>query len=206
MPYASTALRLPSLAEQTKILNTTGKHVAGYRDHMIFSLALGSALREHEIVALDVGDVVDSKGAIRPRLQLKAYKGRKKTKKARAAQFVFLNRTLRAKLATFVKWKRRRGELVGPDDPLFVGTNIPHDRLSTRTIRYQCHRWQKEAGIDLPYNFHSFRHACLTNLYRNTKNLRVVQRMARHSDVNMTQIYAHVSDDEVARGADGIPC
>jgi len=43
--------------EQKLILKTTGEHRDGYRDHVIISLALGTGLREHELIALHVGDV-----------------------------------------------------------------------------------------------------------------------------------------------------
>ena len=43
--------------EQRAILKTSGEHARGFRDHVIFSMALGTALREHEILALNVGDV-----------------------------------------------------------------------------------------------------------------------------------------------------
>jgi integrase len=58
--------------EQRLLLKTTGQHRAGFRDHVIFSLALGTALREHEILALDVGDVFDDAGKAR-RVYIYAY-------------------------------------------------------------------------------------------------------------------------------------
>ena len=41
--------------EQKSLLRVTGAHVAGWRDHCIYSLATGTGLREHEILALDIG-------------------------------------------------------------------------------------------------------------------------------------------------------
>ena len=41
--------------EQKMILKTTGEHRDGFRDHCIISLALGTGLREHELLALDCG-------------------------------------------------------------------------------------------------------------------------------------------------------
>jgi len=43
--------------EQQRLLKVTGEHKAGFRDHVLFSLALGTGLRDHELLALDVGDV-----------------------------------------------------------------------------------------------------------------------------------------------------
>ena len=46
-------------AEQRAILRATAKHS---RDHMIISLALGTALRLGEIVGLNAGDVYNGNG------------------------------------------------------------------------------------------------------------------------------------------------
>jgi hypothetical protein len=43
----------------------TGEHREGSRDHCIFAAALGTALREHEIAALNVGDVLHEDGRVR---------------------------------------------------------------------------------------------------------------------------------------------
>ena len=45
--------------EQKLILKTTGEHHDGFRDHVLISLALGTEPREHELLALDMGDVFD---------------------------------------------------------------------------------------------------------------------------------------------------
>jgi site-specific recombinase XerC len=58
--------------EQRAPLEVTGEHRAGYRDHMLYAMALGAGLREHEFIALSVGDVSRSSG---PRRRLSVLKG-----------------------------------------------------------------------------------------------------------------------------------
>jgi integrase len=53
--------------EQMLILRTTGEHRDGYRDHVLISLALGTGLRECELLALDCGEVFDEDGRARRR-------------------------------------------------------------------------------------------------------------------------------------------
>ena len=60
--------------EQKLILKTTGEHRDGYRDHVIISLALGTGLREHELLALDCGDVFDDDGRARRKVTLRVFK------------------------------------------------------------------------------------------------------------------------------------
>ncbi len=47
---------------------------------------------------------------------------------------------------------------------------------------------------------HSFRHYFVTTVLRATGNLKLAQELARHASVQVTQRYAHLSDDELDRG------
>jgi site-specific recombinase XerD len=40
--------------EQRALLKVTGEHRAGFRDHVLYAMALGTGLREHEFIALSV--------------------------------------------------------------------------------------------------------------------------------------------------------
>jgi integrase/recombinase XerC len=53
-------------------LKVTGEHRAGYCDHLLYALALGTGLREHELIALSVGDVFRD-GKPRRRLLLSVF-------------------------------------------------------------------------------------------------------------------------------------
>lgn len=60
--------------EQATLLKVTGERRDGFRDHVIFAVALGTGLREHEIAALDVGDVLHEDGRVRRRIALRTFK------------------------------------------------------------------------------------------------------------------------------------
>ena len=60
--------------EQRALLKVTGEHRAGYPDHVLYAMALGTGLREHELIALTVGDVF-REGRPRRRLLLSVFKG-----------------------------------------------------------------------------------------------------------------------------------
>ncbi|HSO11912.1 MAG TPA: tyrosine-type recombinase/integrase [Anaerolineales bacterium] len=47
---------------------------------------------------------------------------------------------------------------------------------------------------------HSFRHYFVTAILRGSGNLKLAQELARHSNIQVTQRYAHLSDDELDRG------
>src|SRR5678809_817288 len=87
--YADRTKRPPrtlSDAEQAKLLKVSGQHADTFRDHMIFSLALGTALREGEICALDVRDVMRPDGHTKRSIQLRhfARKGNRDNADARS--------------------------------------------------------------------------------------------------------------------------
>ena len=61
-------------AEQALLLRVTGQRADGFRDHVLIAVGLGTALREHEVLALDVGDVFDEAGKACRRVRLRVFK------------------------------------------------------------------------------------------------------------------------------------
>jgi integrase len=47
---------------------------------------------------------------------------------------------------------------------------------------------------------HSFRHYFVTTVLNATGNLKLAQELARHTNIAITQRYAHLSNDELDRG------
>jgi integrase/recombinase XerC len=47
---------------------------------------------------------------------------------------------------------------------------------------------------------HSFRHYFVTAVLRGSGNLKLAQELARHANIQVTQRYAHLSDDELDKG------
>lgn len=202
MPYVSddTTITLTD-HEQKLLLSTTGKHRDGFRDHMIFAVAIGTALREHEICALKMHQIFDETGKVRRRSKLDTFK--RSNSDAKLQEFI-LPDALQYKFAKFYRWKEANGEPMGPNDPVFYSRE--GGPLSTRMLRYLFAKWQKLAGFERRLTFHHLRHTALTHLYANTKDIRLTQRIARHKSVLSTQRYTHSSDEEVLRAARALSC
>lgn len=208
MSYAARTKRPPrtlSDAEQAKLLKISGAKKDDFRDHVLFSLALGTGLREIEIVGLDVGDVAGPNDRAKRMIQLRVYarKGRAKGIDPKS-QRVHLPDGTYYKLDKFL----RVGGADAPakryrDSPLFLSRE--GHRLSTRRLREIFREWQKRAGFDHLYCFHELRHTAITNTYRATRNIRIAQQQARHVDIETTTIYEHASDQEVASAVRGLP-
>ena len=196
-------MRVPHLSpttlmieEQRLILRASAGNV---RDHLIFSLALGTGLRLAEIVGLDVGDVfaVDGTPRVRVRVRASIAKG------GRAAE-VFLPDRLVAKLRRFWRWKRDRCEDLSPDAALFA--NQSRCRISTRRVQHAWTGWQRRAGFDRVYGFHALRHTAVTNVYRASRDLFLAQRFARHVSPLTTTVYTHPSDEDMQRSLRRLGC
>lgn len=204
MAYANRTRRPPKTlteVEQAQLLKTTGEHRDGFRDHVLFSLALGTGLRESELVALDVGDISPDGKKVRRRVALRVFK---RSTNDPAPQEVFIPDSARYKLEKFLRWKRARQESLAQEAPLFVSRL--RRRLSKRQLRHVFHVWQDRAGFDRRHSFHALRHSALTNLYRQTRDIRVVQRQARHKNIQTTTIYAEPSDEDLLRAVRDLNC
>jgi len=87
--------------------------------------------------------------------------------------------------------------------PLFVRYSQKRDqngekmRLSVSSIERMVKSYIKLAGIPVDATPHTLRHSFASDLLRNGANLIQVQKMLGHSNVATTQIYTHVTDDEL---------
>lgn len=187
--------------EQTRLLQVIGEHRRGFRDHVIFAVALGTGLREHEIAALDVSDISDVEGRVRRRVRLRVFK---RSNSDPEIQQAVLNETLRTKLRHYLGWMERHGRSVDPGEPLFVSRK--GNRLSTRQMRTLFTRWQERAGFERRFPFHVIRHTAITNIYRITKDLRLTQRFARHKSAASTERYTHPSIEDLLMSVQDLPC
>ena len=130
------------MAEQRAILRGTAGNL---RDHLIYSLALGTGLRLAEIVGLNVGDVYLPNCTPRTRIRLRS----EVVKGGRAAD-VFLPDSLVRKFRKFRTYKRRIGKDLKPDDPLFCSQGGKR-RISPRRVQFAFRTWQVKAGFDRLY-------------------------------------------------------
>lgn len=202
--YVAAIARPPrtlTAVDQARLLKATGEHRDGFRDHVIFALALGTALREHEIAALDVGDIMHDNGKVRRRFVLRVFK---RSTDDPPQQDIFLPDGVWYKLTKFLSWKRANRESLEPDAPLFVSRR--RQRIAKRTLRHLFRLWQERAGFDHVFNFHALRHTALTNVYRATGDIRLAQRVARHKRIDTTTVYAAPSDEDILRAVRGLPC
>ena len=64
----STPHRTLTEGEQRQLLSVTSERRDGFRDHVLYSMALATGLREHELAALEVSDVFEGDGRTKKRI------------------------------------------------------------------------------------------------------------------------------------------
>ena len=182
--------------EQRRLLEITAEDPETFRDHMLLAVALGTGLRLHEILALNVGDMARD-GKPRSRVRLRVAKGGRTSD-------IFLPQRLQAKLRRFLRWKARGGESLADNAPMFI--SALDRRLSKRRAQQVFAKWQERAGLDQRHTFHTLRHSAVNGHYRATGDLLLTQRFARHSSLLVTSVYLHPTDEDLARSVPKIRC
>jgi site-specific recombinase XerD len=89
-------------------------------------------------------------------------------------------------LPVFARHDKGAGKKIKPMTPT-TGRNIVNERVSQVL-------GDEMVGKITP---HSFRHYFVTSVLRGTGNLRLAQELARHSNIQVTQRYTHLSNDEL---------
>ncbi len=143
--------------------------IANERDRLIVRLIYATGVRVSELCAINVEDIDFEEQTIR-------VKG-----KGDKIRTVFVDEE------TLEETNRFIGNTI--EGPLFLGQQGNH--ISPRTVQHlfkQC----APAGITP----HKIRHSYASELYRRSKNLRVVQENLGHSSIKTTEIYLHTDIDE----------
>ncbi len=160
----------------------------GLRDKAMFEMFFSTGLRVSELCALprDIN------------LKLDEMSVRGKGEKVRV---VFISDNAREAVK---KWLDKRDDM---DDALFVqikeGEKLAKSkdsmRISSRSVERIIKQYAINSGISKKVTPHVIRHSFATDLLRNGADLRSVQMLLGHANINTTQIYTHVTDTELKK-------
>ncbi len=164
-------------------------HIRGLRDKAMLELLFSTGLRVSELCSLprDIN------------LKLDELSVRGKGEKVRV---VFISDDARTAVQ---KYLDKRDDM---DDALFVQImgkneklNKKRDsmRLTSRSIERIIKHYAIKSGISKKVTPHVIRHSFATDLLRNGADLRSVQMLLGHANINTTQIYTHVTDSELRK-------
>lgn len=160
-----------SADEVTRILDRT----TNLKHWTIFATLYATGLRCNELRHLKVTDI-DSQ-----RMLIHVRHG-----KGRVPRDINLSPVLLERLRVY--WRRLK-----PKDWLFPSKHYPDRPLHDKTIRVACNEAAQRAGIGRRVSPHVFRHSCATHLLEAGTDLRSIQVLLGHADIQTTALYLRVS-------------
>jgi site-specific recombinase XerD len=177
LPYPKQRLRLPVILSPSEVGQLIAAASNLYHRTLLMTL-YGTGLRRAELCRLKVSDI-DSK-----RMMLRVIQG-----KGGIDREVPLSRKLLAAFREYYRWMR-------PQTYLFPGTvnHLREDKPISEKIVWQAVREACErAGIKKRVTPHTLRHCFATHLLESGADLRSIQMMLGHSDLEATTVYLHLS-------------
>ena len=154
--------------------------------HPKFKAALavgyGSGLRVSEVVALKVSDI-DSE-----RMILRVEQG-----KDSRDRYALLSPALVEHLRDWWRFANNEGQMF-EGSWLFPGLN-PIDHMTSRHLSRICKQTAKAAAIDKNVSMHTLRHSFATHLLEAGVDIRVIQVLLGHAQLNTTARYTQVATD-----------
>jgi integrase/recombinase XerD len=179
------AMRIPrhvfTIADVDTILNQADLTTPqGVRDRAMLETFYSTGIRRSELVNLNEQDINLERGTVIV-IEGKGRKDRMVPIGARASAWLTRYRD------------EVRGEFVSAVDSGALFLNDYGERFKRNPLGDLVKRYIVEAGFNVPGSCHLFRHACATHMLENGADIRYIQTMLGHANLNTTQIYTQVS-------------
>ena len=193
--------RLPkylTLEQSKKLLNISldEENRNNKRDYAITTLFLNCGMRLAELIGINIKDInFDEK-----KLNVIGKGNKERT--------IYLNdacvNAVRDYLYVRPKDKVKR-DSKDSDKALFLSER--RQRIGRRTVQDIIYKELKQAGIDTDrYSVHKLRHTAATLMYQYGKvDIRALQELLGHESISTTEIYTHVSNEQVKAAVDSNP-
>ncbi|NMB35353.1 MAG: tyrosine recombinase [Firmicutes bacterium] len=178
------------LDEVLELLDAPSRRsILGCRDRAILEVLYGTGIRVGELVALNMSSVDLEEGYLR--VLGKGSKERLVPAGTYALQAIvsYLHKS-RPLLSARVKGKK---------ESLALFLNRFGGRLSDRSIRRLFKKYEQKAALSSGLSPHVLRHTFASHLLNAGCDLRAVQEMLGHISVSTTQLYTHITKDELRR-------
>ena len=179
----------PVLTEKQvkQLLSSTKMTRHSTRNRLIVILSYHVGLRSCEICSLTVGDVVDGEGNIKDTVILKSHQT-----KGNKSNSVYLSDTVKDEIR---KYFSEYSYLTTLKQSSLLQSQ-KGGGFSSMTIQHLFKKLYKSIGLD-DCSSHSGRRTMITQLAEKGVSVRVIQELARHSDLSTTQRYIDVSVDKL---------
>ena len=193
--------RLPkylSLEDSKKLLEVTSNedNRNAQRDYAIITLFLNCGMRLSELVGINLQDIdfEDCKLNV-------IGKGNKE-------RTIYLNNACMKAIAEYLEVRPKEGirhDSKYSEKALFLSER--KCRISNRTVENVVTKQLQCAGLDTKkYSVHKLRHTAATLMYKYGQvDIRALQELLGHESISTTEIYTHVSNDQVRNAVESNP-
>lgn len=158
------------------------------RDYCILCIFLNCGLRISEIVGMNLQDIRAD--------HLRVFgKGSKE-------RVVYINDAVAAALNDYLLIRKNIAAI--DKNALFLSNR--RERISRETVHAMVKKSLLRAGLDADkYSAHKLRHTAATLMLQNGVDVRTLQELLGHENLNTTQIYTHIDNTELRIAADANP-
>jgi integrase/recombinase XerD len=185
LPKPISVSQVRQLLEQPSKFSTSEAR----RDRAMLELLYASGMRISELVALDMGDV-NFEGDYFVRC---IGKGRKE-------RIIPLYEQIARTVKEYVDEDRVKLAHGKKENALFL--NARGDRLTRQGFWQKLKEYAKLAGLNDQISPHTLRHSFATHMLSGGADLRSVQELLGHANISTTQVYTHLSTEQVRRSYD----
>ena len=158
------------------------------RDYAILMLFLNCGIRRSELVGLNLSDVYEDRIRV-------VGKGNKE-------RFVYFGSACRKAIDGYLV---ERNEKVLTDDRALFGSRNGN-RISVEAVHRLVKKALLQAGLDsTQFSAHKLRHTAATMMLSGGVDVKTVQEVLGHENLNTTQIYTHIESAELKLAAEANP-
>ncbi|NLZ36313.1 MAG: tyrosine recombinase XerC [Clostridiales bacterium] len=158
------------------------------RDYAIITLFLNCGMRLSELCGINLSDTDP---------ELKSLRVMGKGSKQRV---IYLNDACRSALRAWLEVRAKNKQIKADSrDAMFISSR--HSRISNKTVQWMVKRYLERAGLgNRNFSVHKLRHTAATLMYREGGvDVRVLKDILGHEQLNTTQIYTHVSNEQMEK-------
>jgi len=159
-----------------------------HRDKAIFELLYATGIRCSELVGIKLTDISLVEQSVRV------------MGKGRRQRIVLFGSKARQGLERYLQHDRPL--MLRDDDPEHLFLNCKGTQLTSRSVQRIFEMFRKFLKIDRNLTPHKIRHSFATHLLNQGVNLRIIQELLGHKTIATTEIYTHVSNQQLAKMCD----
>ena len=177
---------LPNILTEEEILNLLDINLSdnySYRNKAMMELMYATGLRVSELVELKLQDIDLEQDIVRT-----LGKGKKE-------RIIPMGEFASESIKTYIN--KYRCLMLKKYNNEYLFLNNHGDKMTRQGFFKIIKNIAKEKGIDKPLSPHTLRHSFASHLLKYGADLRTIQELLGHSDISTTQIYTHVSNEQL---------